>query len=104
MSSFADETTISAADSCLNKILERLETGALVLSKWLPETFMELKEGKRHLLTFGTIQSNIKSKIGEASDEESSDKKLLGVILDKRLNFKVMFRAYVTELVRNCTP
>ena len=49
---------------------------------------MKLNEGKCHLLTFGTIQSNIKIKIGEAIVEESSEEKLLRVILDKKLNFK----------------
>ena len=49
---------------------------------------MKLNEGKCHLLTFGKIQSNIKLKIGEAIVEEISEEKLLGVILDKKLNFK----------------
>ena len=38
---------------------------------------MKLNEGKCYLLTFGTIQSNIKIKIGEAIIEESSEEKLL---------------------------
>ena len=74
---FVDDTTIFAADVCLDKVLERLETDAVVLSKWFPENFMKLNEGKCHLLTFGTIQSNIKIKIGEAIVEESSEEKLL---------------------------
>ena len=49
---------------------------------------MKLNKGKYHLLTFGTIQSNIKIKIGEAIVQESSEEKLLGVILDKELYFK----------------
>ena len=76
---FADDTTIFAADSCLDKVLERLETNALLLSKWFPENFMKLNEGKCHLPTFWTIQSNIKIEIGEAIVEESSEEKLLGV-------------------------
>ena len=42
----------------------------------------------KEMLTFGTIQSNVQVKIGEAIVEESSEEKLLGVILDKKLNFK----------------
>ena len=60
----------------------------LFLSKWCPENFMKLNEGKCHLLTFGTTQSNINIKIGEVIVEESPEEKLLGVILDKKLNFK----------------
>ena len=85
---FADDTTIFAADSCLDKVLGRLETDAVVLSKWLPENFMKLNEGNCHLLALGTIQSNIKINIGEAIVEERSEEKPLGVILDKKINFK----------------
>ena len=49
---FADDTTTFTADCQLDKVLERLETDALVLSKWFPENFMKLNEGKCHLLTF----------------------------------------------------
>ena len=96
---FADDTTIIAADSCLDKVLERLETDALVLSKWFPENSMKLNEGKCHLLTFGTIQSNIKIKFGEAIVEESSEEKLLGMILDKKLNFK----SYISSLCKRAS-
>ena len=87
MCNFPDDTTIFAADSCLDKVLERLETDDLVLSKW-SESFIKLIEGKCHLLTFGTIQSNTKIKIGEAIVEESSEEQLLGVILGKKRNFE----------------
>ena len=98
---FADDTTRFAADSCLNKVLERLETDALVLSKWFPEHFMKLNEGKHHLLTFGTIQSNIKIEIREATVEESCAEKLLGLILDEKLNFKIHISSFERELVIN---
>ena len=85
---FADDTTILTANSCLDKVLERLETDALVLSMWFLESFMKLIEGKCHLLAFGTIQSNIKINIRETIAEEGSGEKLLKVILDKNLNCK----------------
>ena len=85
---FADDTTIFTADCQLDKVLERLETDALILSKWFPENFMKLNARNCHLLTFGTNQDDIKIKIGEAIFEESSEEKLLGVIIDKNLNFK----------------
>ena len=85
---FADDISIFAADRQLDKVLERLETDALILSKWFPENFMKLNTGKCNLLTFRTNQDNIKIKIGEAIVEESSEEKLLGVIIDKNLTFK----------------
>ena len=86
--SFADDTTIFAAECQLDRVLELLETDALVLSKWFPENFMKLNEGKCHLLTFGTSQDDIKITLGEAIVKESSEEKLLGVTIDKKLNFK----------------
>ena len=99
---FAYDTTTFAADCQLDKVLERLETDALILSKWFPENFMKLNAGKCHLLTFGTNQDEIKMKIGEAIVEESSEEKLLGVIIDKNLNFKVTSQIYAKEPAKNC--
>ena len=97
---FADDTTIFAADCQLDKVLERLETDALILSKWFPENFMKLNAGKCHLLTFGTNQDDIKIKIGEAIVEESSEEKLLGVI--QILISKVTSPIYAKEPAKNC--
>ena len=52
---------------------------------------MKLNEGNCHLLTFGTVQGNIKIKIGEAVVEGSCEGKLLRVIIDKKRNFKSHF-------------
>ena len=49
---------------------------------------MKLNKGKCHLLTFGRIQSNIKIEIGEAIVEEGPEEKLLGLMIDNKLNFK----------------
>ena len=57
---------------------------------------MKLNDGKCHLLTFGTIQSIITIKIGEAIVEERSEGKLLGVVLDKKLNF----RSHISNLCK----
>ena len=88
MCNFADDTTIVPAGSNLDKVLGRLETDALFLSKRFPENFMKLNKGKRHLLTVGTIQSNITIKVEEAIVVESSKEKPLGVISNEKLNFK----------------
>ena len=49
---FAYDATIFAADCQLDKVLERLETDALILSKLFPENFMKLNAGKCHLLSY----------------------------------------------------
>ena len=96
----ADDTTIFAADSELERVLEWLETYAFVLSRWFSENVMKLNEGKYHLLTFGTKKDDIKITIGEAFVEESSEEKLLGVTIDKTLNFK----SHVSNLYKKTNP
>ena len=49
---------------------------------------MTLNEGKCHLLTFGTNQDYIKVSVSEAIVKESSEEKMLEVIIYKNLNFK----------------
>ena len=63
---------------------------------------MKLNAGKCHLLTFGTNQDDIKIKIGEAIVEESSEEKLLGVIIDKNLISKFTSQIYAKEPAKNC--
>ena len=72
----------------MERVLKWLETDALVLSRWFSENFIKLNDGKCHLLTFGTKQDDIKITIGEAIVEESSEEKLLGVMIYKNLNVK----------------
>ena len=97
---FADDTTLFAAGCQLDRVLKRLETDALVLSKWFPDNFMKLNEGKWHLLTFGTNQDDMKISVGEAIIKESSEEMLLGLIIDKNLNFK----SHVSNLCKTARP
>ena len=101
---FADDTTIFAADCQLDRVLERLETDALVLSKWFPENFMKLNEGKCHLLTFETSQDGIEITVGEAIVKESSEEKLLGVTIDKKFEFQSHVSNYAKKPAKNCMP
>ena len=61
---------------------------------------MKLNEGKCHLLTFGTSQDDIKITVGEAIVKESSEEKLLGVTIDKNLNFK----SHVSKFMQKRQP
>ena len=49
---------------------------------------MKFNEGKCHLLTFGTSEDDINITVGETVVKESAEEKLLGVIIDKNVNFK----------------
>ena len=56
----ADDTAIFKADCQSDRILQRLRTDVLVLSRWFPENFIKLNEEKCHLLTFEANQDDVK--------------------------------------------
>ena len=49
---------------------------------------MKLNEEKCHLLMFGEKETVISIKVGSSVIEESKEEKLLGVVIDQKLNFK----------------
>ena len=65
---------------------------------------MKLNEGKCNLLTFGTSQDDIKITVGENIVKESSEEKLLGVTIDKNLNFKSHVSNLCKKPAKNCMP
>ena len=69
-------------------ILKSLEEDASLLSLWFENNYMKMNEDKSHLLVFGSkgedVSVNISGSLIQVSDEE----KLLGLSLDRRLNFK----------------
>ena len=85
---YADNTTIFACGSDMCSILKSLEEDASLLSLWFENSYMKMNEDKSHLLVFGSkgedVSVNISGSLIQVSDEE----KLLGLTLDRRLNFK----------------
>ena len=48
----------------------------------------KLNEEKCHLLVFGEKDTKVSIKAGSSVIKESNEEKLLGVIIDRKLNFK----------------
>ena len=63
-----------------------LENDAQKISQWFFDSSMKLNPDKCHLLIFGG--RNLSISIGETIVTESVEEKLMGVTLDKNLNFK----------------
>ena len=85
---FADDTTLNACDLELNTILNELEDNALTAILWFENNYMKLNESKCHFLTSGSTE-HLWVKVGKEVIWESQSEKLLGMTVDKNLNFNL---------------
>ena len=85
---YADDTTIYACDTNIKSVIKTLESDALKIAEWFPNYFMKLNGDKCHLMVFGDKSNDVTLDIGSITIKESTEEKLLGVILDKNLCFK----------------
>ena len=86
---YADDTTIYACDTNIKSVIKTLESDALKIAEWLPNNCMTLNWDKCHLMVFGDKSNDVTLNIGSITIKESTEEKLLGVILDdKNLCFK----------------
>ena len=74
---YADDTTIYVCGHKLEHIVSNLKTDA-----------QRLDNDKCHLLVFGEKNNDVSVQIGVTTVTESVEEKLLGVTLDKNLDFK----------------
>ena len=84
---FADDTTFFACDSDLKHLMERLKHNAKLVIKWFENNYMKLNEDKCHLLVAGHRYESLWAKIGETRIWENKNEKLLGLTIDRNLNF-----------------
>ena len=85
---YADDTTAYVCGHELEQIASSLEIDVPEISKWFFDNKMKLNPDKCHLLIFGAKNADVSVKIGETIITESVEEKLLGITLDKNLNFK----------------
>ena len=84
---FADDTTLSAFNKSLEELLHNLEYDTLSAVIWFENNFMKLNQDKCHFLISGNINEHLFAKVGDELIWESAEEKLLGVTIDKNLNF-----------------
>ena len=85
---YADDTTIYVCGQELEQVVSCLENDAQRISKWFFDDSMKLNPDKCHLLIFGRNNTDLTVHVGETVVTESLEEKLLGVTLDKNLDFK----------------
>ena len=84
---YADDTTLGSFSNSLEDVIYNLEHDTLCAIIWFENNFMKLNEDKCHLLISGNLHEHLFAKVGDELIWESSEAKLLGVTIDKNLNF-----------------
>ena len=84
---FAGDTTFYACDRNLNNLINRLEHDSFLATEWFENNSMKLNDDKCHLLVSGHKYENVWAQIGKAKIWESKTQKLLGVEIERTLNF-----------------
>lgn len=95
---FADDTTLSACDINLEDLLHNLEDDTLTAIQWFDSNYMKLNESKYHFFTRGTREVFF-VKVGDEVIWESMSEKLLGITVDKKLNFN----AYLANVCKKAS-
>ena len=103
----ADDTTPYACDTNLPLLLKCLENDTLSAIMWFEANYMKLNKEKCHFLVTGNTPEHLWVKVGGEIIWESSHEKLLGLVIDKKLNFNIHLKilckkvsAKVTALAR----
>ena len=85
-------------DSSLENFLNRLEHDANLAIEWFDCNYMKLNEDKCHLIISGHKSEAMFAKIGQTKIWESKKQKLLGLIIDRQLNFD----EFLISLCKKC--
>ena len=86
---YADDTTIYACDKSLDKVIARLENDSSIIIQWFADNYMKWNTDKCHLLILGrNSNEQVTVNIGDSVIGNTKEQKLLGVVIDNRLNFE----------------
>ena len=96
ISNYADDTTIYTCDKNLDSVsIARLENDSNTIIQWFADSSMKLNTDKCHLMVLGrNSNQQVTVKVGNSVIENTEEEKLLGVVIDKQLNFET----HITKL------
>ena len=83
----ADDTTPYACDIDLPTLLRNLKHDTLIATIWFEENYTKLNQDTCHFLLAGNTPEFLWAKVGNELIWESRYEKLLGLTIDKNLNF-----------------
>ena len=94
LSNYADDNTLYTFRDNLKKIKDNLRNSFDTVHQWFYENYMALNAGKCHFMCLGNNTENETFLFHNILMENSKEQKLVGVIIDNKLNFK----CHVSEL------
>ena len=84
--SYADDNTPYVEANNVDEVITILENDSIQLLKWFSDNQVKASKDKYHL--FITSDEKVSMKIDNIEIENTSSEKLLGIIIDSKLNFK----------------
>ena len=84
---FSDDSTFHGCGSSLEDVINRLKHDANLAIEWFGFNYIKLNEDTCHLFISAYKSETIRAKIGQTKIRESRNQKLLGVIIDRQINF-----------------
>ena len=86
LANYADDNTPYAIENEIETLISIIEKDASILIKWFNDNYLKLNEDKCKLL-ITKHNDNVSAKIGSEIITASESVKLLGIIIDNKLNF-----------------
>ena len=83
--SYADDNTSYVSADTIDEVIKRLETASANLVKWFTGNQIKANQGKYHL--FVSKNENVSMHTGPFEIISTNCEKLLGIKVDRRLNF-----------------
>ena len=94
IANYADDTTVYATENDVKELLNVLQKETTIVLNWFKSNEMKSNDDKCHL--FVANKDNLTINLGCETIKSSDSVKLLGIIIDKQLNFK----EHVTKLCK----
>ena len=94
---FADDTTLTVCSAKMEDLIHELEDKTLSAILWFEYNYMKLNQSKCHFLTCGTLEQ-LWVKVGDERIWESQSEMLLGMNIDKRMNFNLHLKGLCTKV------
>ena len=84
---YADDNTLLAFGKTFDRFTRKLQNDFLILDEWFFNNFLVLNSDKCHFMTLGTPNTLPNFKCKNITIKNSASEKLLGVIIDNKLDF-----------------
>ena len=90
LSNYADDNTLYSCGNSLEEVKQTLRGDFQIATKWFSENYMVLNSGKCHFMCLGKNTENETYFFNNNEMKNSSEEKILGIILRINLSSKVM--------------